>query len=351
MMTEERFLSGTIAWTKRDLNSTQMNSCPFLPCPKRVAEVNKRRIATSLTINISSEELDNQQIQRILTSLPASSQLSLASDILFEVVKGAVLRDGDSFRPSIPMDQYWTSLLKSNCKLLVQAIPDTCRHKDSDNKTLLWYLTNASLQVCCSSIQRDLVALVASNNPHAVMDTCNDAKEFTPIHALLLHDNVDFELVLYLLSLCPAVAKAASKCGKLPIHSLMSRLSATESYREDRLAMQVLRVLLTVFPLSACQEITEDVRILRINTTSQITSQDGMETADIATSESTAIENSLSLDTSLTWELQQVRWTPLSKAKSFVQEVNFRFSVLDVFNSVMRHFAWRKVEMQHCPGK
>lgn len=189
-------------------------TCPTLPCASQMKQEKmskwKQLILTTLQqcTEITKQRIsfpDPKILQDTLTLVQADYQAQVCSDILFDLFSASITgpRSEDSPHLSASRSMTFTLETKIEILLLLKVCPNAAKIADSEGNLLIDFV------VLMEFPDRDLMRFLCHAYPASVSMYFQtpDQGEITPFHCLLLKNEVDYELALFVVLMMPRVAR------------------------------------------------------------------------------------------------------------------------------------------------
>jgi hypothetical protein len=297
--------------------------CPALPTADLLQTQIMKKVKSEILSIIAVPSMQSfLQLQALnsFSSLRLSLQEQMISEILFSLLLSS-MSSGDNEQPQQQQQQHQhhskqfkavTQNLKISFYILLKICPSAAKIPDSKGYLLLHYIT-----LFMESPDHDLVKLLIFAFPSSVSSMIfSDYHGFslTPLHLMLLKSDIDFEITLYMVVICPMVASIEiPENGKFPIH-LAVTASAYDTMASSY-QMRLIKKLLMEFPQGAFKEITEEVRYLRLNT-SLSPSSSAVSSSSTSSSSDDAVSSTSQQQQQFVMHIQSTKWNPIEKSRT-----------------------------------
>eukprot|EP01031_Cornospumella_fuschlensis_P039377 gene39377-47932_t len=279
-----------------------LSNCPNLPCPVSLRDIATSRTVENLKALLNEPAFSAKACKDLIAKFPASHALDACSDVLFYLLHQNSLRT------------QWDAKPKLHFLTVLHELPQAAEKPDNHGFLPLHYLleeVEADLEVIYHLV---MVAPKAISVPASTF-----YGSFNCLQLALMREDVDFKLVMMMLSCCPELASIPTGAGKYPLHLALSDLT---HQNEDQYFYRVIKKLLVIYPTAVSLEVTEEVKSMRLRTNSQGGPHN-------------PVDNVYSL------QVRKYTWSPINKVRSC------RDTELQVlFEKFLEAFSWRRLQSQ-----
>eukprot|EP00981_Chlorochromonas_danica_P003128 scaffold622_cov174-Ochromonas_danica.AAC.4 len=283
-------------------------SCPILPDAAVTAQFLANRLYDNLKDHIANHTvLTSDEIQGHLLKVPKASR----DDVVWKLLLHLLVND-----PSCATSPEH----KTMALTLLHLCPTAAQIEDSHGCLLL------HLQLLGETYDPELIYHVIMAFPQSV-DTFAET-ELGKLNALQLafaRNYIDFKLIFFMLSQCPHAASCVLENGKTPLHLMLMESIVPAS--PDAYYYHTLKKLLVLHPRAAFLEITEELRVIRL------------QTFDVESNDRPGNDNNQSM---FVMQRRLERWSPVDRARSMESRTEVRM----IFDRFVHAMSVRRLRSQ-----
>ena len=178
-----------------------LSNCPNLPCPVSLRDIATSRTVENLKALLNEPAFSAKACKDLIAKFPASHALDACSDVLFYLLHQNSLRT------------QWDAKPKLHFLTVLHELPQAAEKPDNHGFLPLHYLleeVEADLEVIYHLV---MVAPKAISVPAST-----SYGSFNCLQLALMREDVDFKLVMMMLSCCPELARSVLIADHRPIY-------------------------------------------------------------------------------------------------------------------------------------